>query len=538
MDKYNRMLLEAQTPVFPGCRENVLQYVMEQMKIKVKHKMSVSAFDEIQEQICKLLPDDHNLPKSHYKVRNILSSLGLKYRIIDACPNDCVLFYKEYKDLDYCLVCGQCRFQVNRKSSKKRIPVKVVRYFPLIPRLQRLYMSLHTAEAMRWYAEKRIDDDVLRHAADGKGFKHFDREFGDFAAEVRNVRPGLSTDGFNPWGSNSSAVSTWPVILMPYNLPPWMCMNKEFNFLTVLIPGPKSPGKCLDVYLRPLIDELKLLWQNGVPTYDKFTDTMFTMRAAVMWTISDFPAYGMLAACRTKGYNGCPICLDDVNSSWHAGKVCYLGHRRWLPHDHPWRQDEGHFDGTVENNPKPRSWSGEEILERLSYFDFGVLTNDADVKKCNPIPPHDLSYWDHKSIFFELPYWSKLKLRNNLDAMHIEKNVCDSVVGTILGIKFKTSVKFLDHVISAEGVGVDADKLEAVLIWNKPTTVPEIRSFLGLASYYRRFVQNFSRIATVLTRLTKKGVKFKWSDAREESYSLLKEKLTVASALILPDDRV
>ena len=106
MDKYNRMLLEAQTPVFPGCRENVLQYVMEQMKIKVKHKMSVSAFDEIQEQICKLLPDDHNLPKSHYKVRNILSSLGLKYRIIDACPNDCVQFYKEYKDLDYCPVCG------------------------------------------------------------------------------------------------------------------------------------------------------------------------------------------------------------------------------------------------------------------------------------------------------------------------------------------------------------------------------------------------------------------------------------------------
>ncbi|MCF7511999.1 DUF4218 domain-containing protein, partial [Vibrio sp. D54] len=106
--------------------------------------------------------------------------------------------------------------------------------------------------------------------------------------------------------------------------------------------------------------------------------------------------------------------------------------------DHPWRQDEAHFDGTVENNPKPRSWSGEEILERLSYFDFGVLSNDADVKKCNPIPPHDLSYWDHKSIFFELPYWSKLKLRNNLDAMHIEKNVCDSVVGTILGIKFKT----------------------------------------------------------------------------------------------------
>ena len=98
------------------------------------------------------------------------------------------------------------------------------------------------------------------------------------------------------------------------------------------------------------------------------------------------------------------------------------------------------------------------------------------------------------------------------------------------------SVKFLGHVVSGDGVNVDPDKVEAVLNWSKPTSVTEIRSFLGLAGYYWRFVQDFSRIAAPLTRLTRKGVRFEWSDACEESFLTLKERLTMAPVLALPDD--
>ncbi|KAI5338648.1 hypothetical protein L3X38_017919 [Prunus dulcis] len=85
-------------------------------------------------------------------------------------------------------------------------------------------------------------------------------------------------------------------------------------------------------------------------------------------------------------------------------------------------------------------------------------------------------------------------------------------------------------------VYVDPQKVEAVVNWPQPTSVTEVRSFLGLAGYYRRFVEGFSTIAAPLTRLTRKGVKFEWSDECEKSFSELKTRLTAAPVLTLPDD--
>ncbi|KAL0559143.1 hypothetical protein IC582_003733 [Cucumis melo] len=96
-------------------------------------------------------------------------------------------------------------------------------------------------------------------------------------------------------------------------------------------------------------------------------------------------------------------------------------------------------------------------------------------------------------------------------------------------------VSFLGHVVSKAGVSVDPAKIEAVTGWNRPSTVSEVRSFLGLAGYYRRFVENFSRIATPLTQLTRKGAPFVWSKACEDSFQNLKQKLVTAPVLTVPD---
>ena len=96
-------------------------------------------------------------------------------------------------------------------------------------------------------------------------------------------------------------------------------------------------------------------------------------------------------------------------------------------------------------------------------------------------------------------------------------------------------VGFLGHVVFADGIYVDPQKVEAMANWEQPTMVTEVRSFLGLAGYYRRFIEGFSKIAGPLHGLTRKGVKFEWTDRCEGSFQPLKERLTSAPVLTLPE---
>ncbi|XP_038976501.1 uncharacterized protein LOC120107335 [Phoenix dactylifera] len=96
------------------------------------------------------------------------------------------------------------------------------------------------------------------------------------------------------------------------------------------------------------------------------------------------------------------------------------------------------------------------------------------------------------------------------------------------------SIFFLGHVISKEGVSVDLMKVEAVVGWSRPTNVIEVRSFLELVGYYRRFVEEFFRIAMPLSRLTQKQVKFEWTDDCEQSFQELKKRLVTAPVLAIP----
>lgn len=95
-------------------------------------------------------------------------------------------------------------------------------------------------------------------------------------------------------------------------------------------------------------------------------------------------------------------------------------------------------------------------------------------------------------------------------------------------------VQFFGHVINVGGIKVDKSKADDVLKWDSPTSRTEVRSFLGLAGYYRRFIQDFSKITTPLTKLTRKNVEFKWENKQENEFQLLKEKLSQAPILVLP----
>ncbi|KAA0056223.1 uncharacterized protein E5676_scaffold460G00110 [Cucumis melo var. makuwa] len=116
--------------------------------------------------------------------------------------------------------------------------------------------------------------------------------------------------------------------------------------MPLLIPSPKYPGKEIDIYLQPLVDELKELWNVGVHTYDSVSGEYFQLRASLLWTINDFPAYGDLSGWSTKGYQACPICKKDISSFGIRGKISFIGHRRYLPENRSWRRSKQH-DGKL-----------------------------------------------------------------------------------------------------------------------------------------------------------------------------------------------
>jgi hypothetical protein len=100
------------------------------------------------------------------------------------------------------------------------------------------------------------------------------------------------------------------------------------------------------------------------------------------------------------------------------------------------------------------------------------------------------------------------------------------------------SVSFLEHVISGKGVAADPEKVKVVVEWTRPTSVFEIRSFLGLSGYYRRFIESFSKLLGPLTALTRKNARFVWTDECEQCFQELKRRLVTALVLALPTEFV
>ncbi|KAG8503618.1 hypothetical protein CXB51_001607 [Gossypium anomalum] len=288
----------------------------------------------------------------------------------------------------------------------RKKPVKVLRYFPLIPRLQRLFMSSKTADSMRWHNDERTDDGLLRHPTDSLAWKLFDRKFPSFASDPQNVRLGLAADGFNPFKIMSTSYSIWPVVLVPYNLPPWICMKQSSFILSMIIPGEK----------------------------------------ALLWTIKDFPAYANLCGWSTKGRYACPCCAAQTCSKWlyNGKKFCYMGHRLWLDGNHRFRFQRTLSEGTEEFREALEQTIGSEIL-----------------------------LVEKKKYFFELPYWEHHILRRNLDVMHIEKNVSENIIGTILNVDGKSKDN-LQSRLDLVDMGIRRDLHPQVLLNGKYRLPPLI----------------------------------------------------------------
>lgn len=439
------LVKDGELPLYKDCPSTKMSATIVFYKFKARHSITDTAYNELLEMVHGLLPPNNKFPTSLQSTKKLLKAFDLGYKKIHACPNDCCLYRKELKKATTCPKCGISRWKINKLTSEimKDIPAKVLRYFPIIPRLRRMFRDIEKAEQLRWHNTHKSTDGKMRHPVDSLAWKKVDSKWPSFAEEPRNIRLGLSSDGFNPFGDLSSQYSCWPVLLVNYNLPPSICMSKENMMLTLLIPGPKQPGNDIDVYLQPLIDDLKKLWIEGVETYDAFTKSNFNLKAVLMWTINDFPAYGNLSGYSTKGKKACPVCGVQTSSEWlpNGHKHCYMCHRRFLVPGHSLRLKKAWFNGSEEHRLRPRKLTGSEVFSvvkniendwgkkgicasgsrekkptssgntkrkrikpakkksSVSEFDDDLNEDDTD----DPLKPS--KRWKKKSVFFELPYW-------------------------------------------------------------------------------------------------------------------------------------
>ncbi|GJR99000.1 protein kinase, ATP binding site-containing protein [Tanacetum coccineum] len=191
-NEFEELYASANEELYPGCDYVTrLDFMAKFTYFKVKGKLTDSIFNEMLEFFQHVFPTTkgYKLPPSYYAIKKTFKMIGLGYESIHACVNDCFLFRGDNnKDVHFCPVCKTSRWK-DSNTPRKKVPKKVLRYFPIIPRLQCLYKSSHTIKEMTWHAIGECTE-----------------------PEPRNVRLRLAADGFNPFGNLSQAYSMWPAL--------------------------------------------------------------------------------------------------------------------------------------------------------------------------------------------------------------------------------------------------------------------------------------------------------------------------------------
>jgi hypothetical protein len=386
-ETYRKLVLDGSSELYTGCKKfSKLQFLVKLLNIKNIWGIPNGCFDAFLSLIKEALPEGQDLPNNFHASRKYIKDVGVGYESIHACKHDCIMYRGRYSQAEQCPVCKTSRWKsIKTGIDGKRVyktPEKVIRHFKLKHRVRRLFLSSKTSPDMVWHSTGRTKDGLLRHPADSPAWKSFDEQHQWFSAEPRNIRFALATDGFNPFKSKNISYSIWPIVLIPYNLPPWICMKQSNFILNVIVPGRKSPGKEMDVYMQLTIEDLQEFWKPGVWTYDVVVGKKFELHAALLWTISDWLGRGCLSG---ESLNICSHCLTNTCRRYlkHGKKMSYMGHRRFLDEDHEFRYDEDSFNGKPEHRGPPIQPTGLEISEMTAavHTDYGKLQKQQRGKR-------------------------------------------------------------------------------------------------------------------------------------------------------------
>jgi hypothetical protein len=186
------------------------------MSIKSKFFFSNNYYNELMKLIGDVLLNPNKLPKDMHHSKKLVKGHGMNYEKIDVCRNSCMIFCKEHKEENKWLKCGKPRYVKVINDDGEMVTMEVahkqLHYMPITPRLKQMFLPKKAMIHMQWHKDGgRENKEVMVHPLDSDVWKGLDNFDPEFAHDARNVRIGLATDGFTPFGDNAISYSCWPV---------------------------------------------------------------------------------------------------------------------------------------------------------------------------------------------------------------------------------------------------------------------------------------------------------------------------------------
>ena len=258
---YDTLESDSKNPLYSECEGSLtlLSAVLSLVNVKARYRRSDKNFTSLLKVVQGMLPEENTLPKSYYEVKKILCWMGMEYKKIHTCPNDCILYIHEFEEMQKCSRCRVSGYKVkdddecSNDESIEKVPWR--RCYDIFLSFLGLSICLPMEMMQKTLHGMQIEEITMECSTiwlippSGRGL---------------NFRLGLVTYGMNPFGSLSIKHSSWPILLVIYNLAPWLCMKQKYMMLFMMISGSRQSGNDIDVYLSPLIEDLrKFVGQGG-----------------------------------------------------------------------------------------------------------------------------------------------------------------------------------------------------------------------------------------------------------------------------------
>jgi hypothetical protein len=203
-----------------------------------------------------------------------------------------------------------------------------------------------------------------------------------------------------------------------------------------LISGPQQPRNDIETYFRPLVEDLKELWyNNGVQVWDEHKREYFGLKAILFVNDSDSLVAHNLSEQSKKVGCECLHYFREIDSYYlsKSQKIVYMGHRCYIPMKHLFHSMKDKSNSNTEKRHPPPHLTGHEVYEMVKDVHVVLVKQKRTDKNTDK---DDM--WRKQSIFWELSYWKDLYVCHSIDVMHIKKNVCESLLGTLLNTDGKT----------------------------------------------------------------------------------------------------